>query len=522
MIPVNDGDGRCHSIIHISQDVTERKCSEENCFRSIIEKSSDAMVVMDADGTIFYRSPSYQRLLGYKTDGWVGSPFDSIHLNDLAGAVDGFTQLVQNPGGTVQMEVRVRHQDGSWVPVEATGYNLLDDQSVKGIVASFRDITKRKQAEHALFESETKFRTIFENANDAIIYLDEFGIVIDANNQLKDIFGYDREEAIGKSFAEFAFVDSETMHKILELFAKSFIDGSKDLLSFTVKRKDGSSVYVEASTSTVQRNGGQKGCLAIIRDITERRLAEENIARARALEELDSLRTALLASISHELRTPLTSIKGMASSLVQPDIEWDQETQKDFIRSIDQASDRLAHIVDDLLDMSQLEAGMMKLDKQETLVSFIVKQLKDQLTDLTQNHQFEVHMAPDLPAIKVDEVRFGQVIINLVSNAASYSEPGTQISLEIHNIDNEIVVSVTDQGVGISAEHADKVFDRFYRLESGVARRRGGTGLGLAICKGIVGQHCGRIWVESVLGQGSKFSFSLPIEQDSQKNQLSS
>lgn len=420
------------------------------------------------------------------------------------------------------MEVRIWHQDSSCVPIEVTGCNLLDDQSVKGIVVSFREITKRKQAEYALCESEVKFRTIFENGNDAIIYLDEFGVVIDTNNQLKDIFGYDREEAIGKSFTDFTFGDSETMRKLLELFTKSFIDESRDLLSFPGKRKDGSSVYVEASTSTVQRNGGQKGCLAIIRDITERKLAEEHRARVEALEEFDQLRTALLASISHELRTPLTSIKGMASSLVQTDVEWDQETQKDFIRSIDQASDRLVHIVDDLLDMSQLETGMMKLDKQETMVSFIVKQLRDQLSDLTQNHQFKAHITPNLPAIKVDEVRFGQVVTNLVSNAAAYSKPGTQISLEIQNIENEIVVSVTDQGVGILAEHTDRVFDRFYRLESGVAHRRGGTGLGLAICKEIVEQHNGRIWVESVSGQGSKFSFGLPIAHDSYENHFSS
>jgi len=120
-----------------------------------------------------------------------------------------------------------------------------------------------------------------------------------------------------------------------------------------------------------------------------------------------------------------------------------------------------------------------------------------------------------LPPIYVDEIRIGQVVTNLISNATAYSEQGTKIVLEAHRSDQEIVVSVTDQGIGIPSEYIDKVFDRFYRLESGIARKIGGTGLGLSICKGIVEQHDGRIWVQSTPDGGSKFSFSLPIAEDS-------
>lgn len=119
-------------------------------------------------------------------------------------------------------------------------------------------------------------------------------------------------------------------------------------------------------------------------------------------------------------------------------------------------------------------------------------------------------MPHGLPSIYIDEIRIGEVITNLVANAAAYSGDGTRIKLEAERVGGDIVISVTDEGIGIRPEHIDKVFDRFYRLESGVARRRGGTGLGLSICRGIVQAHDGRIWVESKPGERSKFSFSLP------------
>ena len=236
----------------------------------------------------------------------------------------------------------------------------------------------------------------------------------------------------------------------------------------------------------------------------------EEASRTRALEELDRLRTEILASVSHELRTPLTAIKGLSSSLVQPDIEWDSETQRDFLATIDQEADKLTHLVNDLLEMSQLEAGVMNMEKRQAKISAIMSQLSDQLKALVSKHSFEINIQPDMPSVHVDEIRIGQVIANLVANAASYSTEGTPIILEATHNGQEVVVSVKDKGIGIPQEHLLNIFDRFYRLESGVARRRGGTGLGLSICKGIIESHEGRIWVESEVGKGSKFSFSLP------------
>ncbi|MBM3133557.1 MAG: hypothetical protein FJZ95_11090, partial [Chloroflexi bacterium] len=234
-------------------------------------------------------------------------------------------------------------------------------------------------------------------------------------------------------------------------------------------------------------------------------------SRAKALEELDTLRTALLASVSHELRTPLCSIKGLASTLTQTDVHWDDETQRDFLRTIDRESDILTHIIEDLMEMSQMEAGIMRTEKRYTTISAVFNQVSNQITRLTPKHRFEARIPQGFPQIYADEVRIGEVITNLVSNATAYSDEGTAITLDAECIDGQIVVSVTDQGIGIAEEHLDKIFDRFYRLDSGVKRRRGGTGLGLAICKGIVENHGGKIWVESTVGKGSRFRFSLPV-----------
>lgn len=405
-------------------------------------------------------------------------------------------------------DIQIKPRSSDEIGELATSFNTMVDQLST-------ELNERQRSEIDLKASEEKLKTIFDSVNDAIIYVDDHGTIIDANSKIEDIYGFSRDETIGKNFTEIAFADSVYISDIFGVFTKSLKGEGPSLMEIEVNHKDGHVILTEASTTLFHDNTGSIGALTVLRDITERKKVEEESARVKALEELDRLRTALLASISHELRTPLTSIKGLSSTLLQPDVEWDQETQRDFLRAIDESSDRLTHIVGDLLDMSQLEAGIMKLDKTKTTLSVMVKQLSGQLNELTHKHQYEVNVLSTLPPIYVDEIRIGQVITNLISNAAAYSEHGTKIILEAHRSGYEIIVSITDQGIGIPSEYIDKVFDRFYRLESGIARRMGGTGLGLSICKGIVEQHGGKIWAESIPEGGSKFRFSLPNADDS-------
>lgn len=246
-------------------------------------------------------------------------------------------------------------------------------------------------------------------------------------------------------------------------------------------------------------------------------LLEETSSHEAAYEEADQAKMISLASVSHEMRTPLTSIKGCASSLLQPDVQWDPETRDDFLRIIVQESDQLVRIINDILDASKMSVGAMTFEKRVTVFDEVLSDIRGRLDSLTAKHHLRIRMPEVSPVILMDRARIGQVIINLVDNAAAYSPEGTEIRLEGTVRGDEFIVSVIDHGIGIPRHSLDKIFDRFYRLETGKARRRNGTGLGLSICKGIVEEHGGEIWVESKLGKGSKFSFSLPMITDSEE-----
>ncbi len=243
--------------------------------------------------------------------------------------------------------------------------------------------------------------------------------------------------------------------------------------------------------------------LATFRNVTRQKQVELELIK------LNRLKSELLSNVSHELKSPLTSIKGIISSLLQEDIRWDDATGKMLLADISEESDRLASLVTNLLNMSKLEAGVWNPEKDLCDISEIIHETLERQKWVHKSHIFEAEMASDLPEIHADSNQIKQVLINLLENAAAYSEEATRIVVRARTVDGELEVSVSDQGIGIPTEELEKVFDKFYR-GSQKRRRPGGTGLGLAICKSIVLAHGGRIWAESQLGSGSTFYFRLP------------
>jgi K+-sensing histidine kinase KdpD len=237
----------------------------------------------------------------------------------------------------------------------------------------------------------------------------------------------------------------------------------------------------------------------------------EAASSAKALKELNNMRTEFLANVSHELRTPLAVIKGSANSLLQGDVIFDDQTRQYFLQSIDKDADTLTRLVDDLLMMSRLEAEVLEVKRKQCRLNEVVESIKDRLDNLAVNHNLEIDIPDDLSKVNIDDIRISQVLTNLVENATKFSADNTTIRITAEHRDNEIIISVEDEGNGIPPELHEKIFERFFQADGRKTGRRKGTGLGLAICRGIVEAHQGKIWVDSQVDKGTRFSFSLPV-----------
>ncbi len=228
-------------------------------------------------------------------------------------------------------------------------------------------------------------------------------------------------------------------------------------------------------------------------------------------KEVDRMKSALLSTVSHELRTPLATIKGFASTLLAEDVEWEAAAQREFLEAISNESDRLTRLVQNLLDMSRIEAGMLTIQCELYSLNDLLAEVVQSFS-ATHNGRIRTHPTPDLPPVWMDIPRIGTVIRNLIENAIKYSPLDSTVDISTFRQNNTVVLAARDRGPGIPAEFHDKVFDRFFRVENGLLRRVGGSGLGLAISQGFIDAHHGQIWVTDA-DPGALFAFSLPIDR---------
>ncbi len=240
----------------------------------------------------------------------------------------------------------------------------------------------------------------------------------------------------------------------------------------------------------------------------------EKASQVKLLEESDRLRAELIANVSHELRTPLGLIKIFCTTLQREDVDFDPETQKEFLQDIEAETERLEKLVNNLLNLSRIQEGQLRLDKQPADVGALVQNSVKDMSAHFSEHQI-VKNLPDEPLVAVIDSRYiEQVLRNLISNAIKYSPQGGTITIDGYAQDNQLCIQVRDQGIGIAPSDLEKVFERFYRTKNEHTQNIGGVGLGLAVCKGIVEAHNGRIWVESIPGEGSAFKFILPLDDN--------
>jgi len=235
----------------------------------------------------------------------------------------------------------------------------------------------------------------------------------------------------------------------------------------------------------------------------------EELSAAQALSDANRLKAELVSTLAHEMRTPLTSIKGYSTALLMDETSFSPETQREFLQIIDEECDVLQNLIHDLLESSIIEAGLMRLELQPVRLRLLAENVTSDFSRRC-THRFFVDFPRGFPIVDADPDRVTQILRNLLDNAVKYSPGGSLVVVRGEVREEEVVISVADQGMGIAPEHLNRLFEKFFRAKSLFAQHVVGSGLGLPIARTIVEGHGGRIWAESRLGQGSTFSFTLP------------
>ncbi len=239
----------------------------------------------------------------------------------------------------------------------------------------------------------------------------------------------------------------------------------------------------------------------------DRRQLQDAVTQTEILQQSDQLKSALMGSVSHDLRTPLATIKTGITALLQRDLTWDHDTQRELLVAANDEVDRLTRLISNLLDVSRIEAGALRPDRQWYEIGELIREAVRRIDGRLSDRAITVEVPDDLPLVFVDYVQIQQVITNLIENAAKYAPKGTSIHVDAAVLGSDLVMRVRDHGPGIPATEAERIFSKFYRI----GRQHGGTGLGLAICRGLVEAHGGRIWLENPGQPGAVLTVALPL-----------
>lgn len=402
----------------------------------------------------------------------------------------------------------------------------------KGLFATtFIDITQRKLAEIALQDNEELFRNIFEQAASGICILSPHGNFMKMNSRFCSILGYSEKELLRMNYMDVTF--PEDLDKDMPLF-ESVISGVSDTYSIEKRyqTKSGDCVWANLYVAGVRsRDGKVKYLIKIINDVTDRKLGEQklkqsyqqirkfnfelNKAKAKA-EESDRLKSSFLANMSHEIRTPMNGIVGFVNMLKRPELS--EQKRKNYIDIIQNSCNQLLHIVNDIVDISKIEAGQIDVKNEKENVNHIIQELHEFYLPHAKSKNIELLLnlgVGDCDSEFIcDGSKIRQVLNNLLNNALKFTESGF-VEFGYSLRDSALEFFVKDTGIGISDQHISVIFDRFRQAETSLSRGYGGTGLGLSISKAYVEKIGGEIWVTSKLSKGTTFYFTIPLELQS-------
>ncbi len=499
------------------KDIEARKQSDnvlrksEERFRSVFEQSNVAMTIVSPKGKFLQVNQRFCDFIGYSEEEILQfSAWDISVPEDREEVRQTFGSYLEGEEKTLQLERRYRRKDGSmcWGSVSASmiyGRNRRPFYSI-GII---EDITQQKKAEaaihHALVETEAakdRISAIVGSIKDGLIATDIEDRIILMNEAAEQLLGIRFKEAQSKFLERLVdrvmpgkklvpCQEARTREFMLEKKAATLSDRTLCTIKFKL-------------SPIVAKDGEKIGRIAVLRDITRER-------------EIDLMKNEFISTAAHELRTPLTSVKGFSQVLLSEN-DFNDDQRKEFLSYIYENSEVLEKIVNDLLDLSRVESGqIIQLKKKESNIGTFLDRIVLQYQKEHRCHNFETVRSKQVLPLWFDREKIFQVMENLLSNAVKFSPEKSSIRIGCKMNGTEAVISVSDEGSGMSPKEVERIFDKFYRVDSSDTAVAG-LGLGMAIVKNIIEAHLGRIWVESLPGSGTTVSFTLPLTHCLQKS----
>ncbi len=435
-----------------------------------------------------------------------------LHPQDTARVLEALA--ASEASGTIfDYEYRFQHKSGHYIDVHDIGTFVYGGGKAVRMVGAMRDVTAAKRAARELHESRERFKSIFDNMQDAYLRSDAAGVITLVNPATVRFLGYAKaEELLGKSIIEDIWVNKENRQELSARLART---GQVHGFRAEFRRLDGSIWIAEVNIRIILGSQGEVvGMEGIARDVSERLRFEQVCLEAKnAAEAATRAKADFLANISHEIRTPMNAIVGLTHLALKTPVT---PRQSDYLTKIETSALNLLALVNDVLDYSNAESGVLELESTPFELRHILSTVSAAVSARAEEKglRLVVLAHPDVPQMLVgDAVRLGQVLINLTGNAVKFTEKGAvRLSIELvarHGEKAKIAFHVADTGIGIPETQMAHLFDPFTQADSSLTRQFGGTGLGLAICKQLVERMGGQISVESIPGQGSTFSFVL-------------
>lgn len=519
-------------------DITEQKKAElglkesENHIRTILETEPECIKQLSAKGELIYMNPAGLAMIEADNLELVkGKSVINLISPNYQRAFKKLTRDVFN-GNSGQLVFELKGIKGTKRWLETHAVPLKDTEgNIISLLGATRDITKHKKAEELIIKNEKYLDNIINNIGDPIFVKNDKSQFLLVNNSCCSFFNLSRDEIIGKTLAE--DIPIEEMEGFLRIDNEVLSTGIENINEESLTVRDGETRIILTKKTRFIDDDDNKYLIGVIRDITERKKAEVEIINYKNhLEELvevrtnqleketikaqsaDLMKSAFLATMSHELRTPMNSIIGFTGILLKELAGPINAEQKKQLLMVKNSGQHLLNLINDILDISKIEAGKLKVSKYpfsylstlEKTIEFLSPQANK------KGLQISTEFSEAKVILNSDERRIEQVLLNLISNAIKFSNQGT-ILIKVAVNNNFLTTQIIDSGEGISQEDQNKLFMPFIQLNTGLTRRHDGTGLGLAICKNLIEKLGGTIQVKSKIGEGSNFTFILPIEQ---------